>query len=740
MRVFEGPWFSRKTAGIFIVSLGFLQHLLSAVNPSHGPGPYTTAAGLACMCMALCILRYDEAAITKREFLLIAAVILTVCAWTGPRALSALYSIPHQQWVPCNTLQSSLLRWECRFYAGVNQHYALRTFYALAAAVLYGCLAFLLVRRRTGGAAVLATSLVISGATVVLAGFVSAFFATVKLPGLEQWLPENLMFNAWGRRRMSQIIGNPSWVWPYLGPLFAWSLYRCALPLPHTNDDSARGRGLPWRRIAFAAAVCLALMLTRQRSAWLMAALMIATTAVYILRRLPVLQRSGFAAFCLRPRNIILLTISGLAAVLGTAYAHGVDEPRLRIWTAAVEFITRAPWTGHGYASWFQLMREYTTSRPAGDGVLYDTAHNLYLQLFAELGLVHGGFCIVLLAAVARTAWRNASDAEGHLPLLAALGLTAFLTATLIQEVDYILPTLYLTAAFWGGLAGLSGRSSYNEAVPSARRPRDPWGTAAAASGVVVFGGAAVFALNTFAWGASAFEAPAHLAPEDEGAVLTRWLSRDVTLPAAALEEDDPAYLVYPLVALVRPGEYEHAGRRVAWSGEADDLVALVLEPGKSPRQHIRFARGFPDNTRFVAAMAVYPPLRTNLGILHGRHMEPAPICKNSYNQTTSAWRDCSTAYRCPGGCEFSAVSCGRNERLDLHIRPEGGAPPVVIALKIYATNGDSKDRAGWGLPETWDLVLPPEGRAFRFEEPGAAFFVSLTASAPVLVESGACR
>ncbi len=687
------------------------------------------------MCTALCVLRHNQAALSRRELLLCTAVLLVLCAWTGPRAVSALQHIPSQQWVPCNTLQSFVLQLECRLHAGVNQHYALRTYYALTAAVLYGMSAFVLVRRRIDGAAVLATSLILASATVVLVGYVSAIFAAVKLPGLQQLLPENLMFNAWGRRRMSQIIGNPSWVWPYLGPLFAWVLYRFASLL--TNNDSARHHRVLLLRAVAALAVLAALLVTGQRGAWIMTALMIGTAGVYVLRRrVPALSETGAAGFLLRPHNIILLTISGAVVALVAAYVLGLAEPRLRIWAAAGEFIVRAPWTGHGYAAWFQLIREYVESSAAGDGVLYDTAHNLYLQLFAELGLIHGGVCLALLAAIGRSAWHNAGQAgeSRDLRLLVALGLASFLTATLIQEVDYILPTFYLTAAFWGGLTGIDGGRSSCTAAESPRVARAAW-----AGGAVGFSGLAALALALFSWGASAYEAPAHRAPADEHSVLSRWLSPDVTLTAFSAGSGK-AYSVHPLVAMVRPGTYEHDGRRVAWSEEAIDRASLVLTNGEFlPRRHrIRFSQGFPDSTRFVAAMAAYPPARTDLGILRSHGLEPAQICKSSYKALPGAGNGCPTARRCPGGCEFTAVSCGRRERLDFHVRPEHTETPTEIIVKIYATVANTE--AVSTSPEYLSLTLPKTGQAIHAEQDGAAaFFVGVTATGPVWIDEAPC-
>ncbi len=141
------------------------------------------------------------------------------------------------------------------------------------------------------------------------------------------------------------------------------------------------------------------------------------------------------------------LALSGLVAVLGGAIAWagvgpmlarfsaaGSDLPaRLAGWRDALRIVRDFPVAGIGLGTFERAMLVYQT----GDRhLIFAQAHNDYLQLAAEGGLLVGVPAAVAIAVLARTIWRRfATGPESALALWIRAGAVAGLAAIATQSL-----------------------------------------------------------------------------------------------------------------------------------------------------------------------------------------------------------------------------------------------------------------------------------------------------------------
>jgi len=141
---------------------------------------------------------------------------------------------------------------------------------------------------------------------------------------------------------------------------------------------------------------------------------------------------------------------------------------RLSFWVTALRMIAARPWLGFGLGSFPRVYPAYQAD-PAFFSV---SAHNHYLQWWAETGLP-GVAALAVLGGVACLAlWRRIGRAEGLLAGSAG-GLVA-LALHLAVDINWEIPAVMLL--FWGGLAVIRG-----ESPPPAPGRRRPWTLAAVA-------------------------------------------------------------------------------------------------------------------------------------------------------------------------------------------------------------------------------------------------------------------
>jgi O-antigen ligase len=158
-----------------------------------------------------------------------------------------------------------------------------------------------------------------------------------------------------------------------------------------------------------------AIVLLQSRTALLtmVAALVVAAVLLYGRR-----QRAVTLACGLAPLTLALLVDGAggfpLVAKLGRQWERG-GHGRWPLWQAAWAMFLDAPWWGHGPHTFVQLYRSYLhqLDLPTSSLVI-PWAHNLYLEVLAERGIIGFIALAVLLVHGLVAAWRLQAAATGE--------------------------------------------------------------------------------------------------------------------------------------------------------------------------------------------------------------------------------------------------------------------------------------------------------------------------------------
>lgn len=204
----------------------------------------------------------------------------------------------------------------------------------------------------------------------------------------------------------------------------------------------AVSENLWWRRVAgylLVAAAMAGLALTYSRGAWL-------GTGAGLLVLLPVLRRGGAWL-------VLGLVLTGASAAAGGALDRlrsvteaGSDTAvtsRFDIWEAALGLVSNHPLLGVGLgnfqAAYGDLLVPGLPLLPYFFGVP-EEAHNLFLNLAVEVGLVGAGAFAWLLAVALLQTWRTSRSADRQVrawSLGLGAGLVAILVHTLVDVIVY---------------------------------------------------------------------------------------------------------------------------------------------------------------------------------------------------------------------------------------------------------------------------------------------------------------
>ena len=610
--------------------------------------------------------------LAEAERVLVAAVVLVLAFWTFPRVLGSLFPVAAN---PCfRAAPSSIARAECFLQAGFNQSYGVRTFATLLMALGIGTASALWTRTGPRNWRPLAFAVVGVCVLHAVLGFVTLFV------GWPQLLPKSIMVNSWGRERFTFVMPNPSWVWPQLAAGLAWVLWFAL------KAETRRQRLLS---VAGAIVLSAAILSTKQRGGLLLLVLLWGCAA----------SVSGWLR--LGARDLTsgrkILAVSGL--LLGFSAAAAVssvkwllpfindgtfhDRSRLSIWMAALHaWLQRDPSWGFGYASWYSAVTTAVTGTEDANFVRV-TAHNLWVQLLFEHGIVGAVLVVTLMLLSVFVAFRNLRRKRfGH--ALVVLQLIAFLTCTMVQEVDFVRPVLATFAVTWGTLLGM---------------PFDKWPSSLARGDyrhtlfrntLATFVAVLMVLLACSLWfarGAYGFDAN----PRSH-ATVARWLGKDATIPVFG-----PARLW--LFETGVPGDRsafvlakaDGAPLRVAANDHERAYLPLSAGSYLFPKRHrIQVSPVRDNNIREVSAYIEYPPY-SGAGVL------PLLLTRN-VSQPIEA-----------GGKSW--VECASTCHIALDAELLHGSMPV-----LDVTPSDQRDGAilcGIRFEDSPDVVLPPQS----FEE-----------------------
>ncbi|MBD1905963.1 O-antigen ligase family protein [Funiculus sociatus GB2-A5] len=681
----------------FCLGIIIIFHLLVPVNPDGTLPAIPELAGIALLSGILCFtfswgrnLQVSGWSFRPSEVGVFSFLWLTVLFLTGTRAFISLFKTPGQLWTPCLIIPNINTRIECFFQATTYQNYGVRTFFMLLTAVMMGTLACLIVRSFLHGWKLLLGLVVFGPLLVTLTGFFCL------LVGIEQVLPKSLLYNAWGSHRLTQIFGNPGWAWPYFAPGIAIVLWA-------TVTASTRRSRILWAGISFI--LILGALATQQAGALLLCLIYITVCGFYYLsfglKKSSIVNQVKRASLPLFIASILLAIFSNqkllqqIAKLVGYEWdteALSPETTRLEIWKAAWNIFKEAPLFGHGYASWLQIISEYglRNNRP---NVVFDTAHNLFFQILVEFGLLHTVIIFSFLGLIAFTAFQNSRFLPGG-RLLFLLAVSSFFVPTLVQEINYIRPSYYIHAIFWGALVGLPFHADHSskpnsvepqyQLLPSKTRSLGarfiPAIAFALLSGVSLLG--ILFCYLTFSFGGYQFEA-ALTAPNTK---IMRWLGPNTALATFATAEKK-SYSVYDVNPRQKPMTV-NLGKAKDFSitVEGTDRLELALENGGQnlPRKHnLSFFPVAGDGTRWIGVQVAYPPVQSNLGIAWSRNM----YGWETFGNAKGRW--------CGQNCVFLVKTCSRSDRLDFSIlapRPvDGKIPPSTLHISVYGFSEETQ-------------------------------------------------
>ncbi len=572
---------------------------------------------------------YDDGDENEKKALLL-IIVLMLFVVTFPRALVSVSHLRGALWTPCLSLYAPAARGECLLHSATDQHYGLRQFFMLVVAFLAGLGGYTLVRNRPSWN----NPVWIAIPVVLLAhngvGLIARIFDTTQiLPGL--------YYNELGHERFTYLFSNPSWVWPYSVPGLSFSLW-AALFIPSRKHRCIFG--------VFAAIAFLSIFMTQQRGGLLLLLITLTITgSAAIYRWAPVgtqkIMGSMLAlsmalvvvALKVRPRGI-----STLASSVGLVWSRdplSISYARLEIWRSAWKLFQRHPLAGMGYASWSLSITRI--ARESHLEYVFDSAHNHIVQLFTELGLVHGGLTLVILLWIARLAWRASKEIPGGSFLYATL-LSGTLLAMLVQEVDYTKPVQIGFALAWGSLLGLPYTGS-----PGDNRKFNKWIESLSALwefieslflrriGLLFFGSGSVFLLAYLFLGPRGLY-PFESTPEIPESPVYRWSSRNARIPVYG-DGRDHSYAVFPVRIMPHIPqkwvEYMWNGKKIKARINKRNTVYVNLSSG-SPfypdPQWIRFENETHSDSKFFSAQVFYPPIYTSLAVFHTDGLEDLAI------------------------------------------------------------------------------------------------------------------
>jgi O-antigen ligase len=154
------------------------------------------------------------------------------------------------------------------------------------------------------------------------------------------------------------------------------------------------------------AVMAVAVVLTASRSGSVCLAVAILVFGLWLTRKQPSRSRRLIGAAYLVTVLLAAALLGGVEVVAQRFYnaAWPSLDGRVNVWKDTVHIIQDAPWSGTGFNTYGIAMLHYQTVQ---DGSQYIEAHNDYLQLAAEGGVLLGVPMLVALGLFVREAWRR---------------------------------------------------------------------------------------------------------------------------------------------------------------------------------------------------------------------------------------------------------------------------------------------------------------------------------------------
>ena len=225
--------------------------------------------------------------------------------------------------------------------------------------------------------------------------------------------------------------------------------------------------------LAYLALLLLELLLTKTRSAWIATALLLAAYAVAVDRRWLILGLFApvFLAFPGVWDRIFDLSSGnsqgGYAALNSYAW-------RQLLWQSALNWMAANPsvWLGNGLEM-FQAMDPVFFPRISGTGV---GAHNAFLQIYFEMGVLGlGAFALIFAAVIAHLGLRSVRDFAGSFVILVSCiqYFLVFYSDNLLAYLQYQWFFWFMTGTVLASTRYLPDRKKLRPALPARQLARN---------------------------------------------------------------------------------------------------------------------------------------------------------------------------------------------------------------------------------------------------------------------------
>lgn len=696
-------------AGVVALQCSLLATAFQMTNPDYNfPGVVELLLiGTAFGCLGLVLRRRG---VWARGDGWTAALLVVLLGLLGIRYVLAMRDPANASALDCLAMPGPAGQIECLLQLPFWTNYGLRQLLAHSTSLTVFLASAGLARMAGPKAASLAPALLVTPALFALAA-VSPKFIT----GRETLAGWNFVLNEIsGTARGSGLTSNPGWLWPLLIAPGAVAAGLVASPSVGRRVAGVLALGL----------MVFAIGDTGQRGGMLAAGLLLGCALVFGLGwRVTAFSRSW------ERRVVVTIGVLGLSAVAVAAGARYIDDiaswlgefawlrgfgaspfvltdrHRAVMWQCAWDGLQPVFWTGNGYASWLRV----ASAVCPGSRDIYDTAHNLWVQSYFELGALHGTVVVATLAGLLLAGLFRRTRRPIEVQAAALAFVPASVLVTLVQEIDYVPATYYMFATISGYLWGSSWPPDRNGTATVQARPavRRLLPIALVAAGVCAIGGSVTY-LRMISWGGYT------LAPVDvNGFAFSRWFRPDGAIAATA-DESERSFSVYPFADTIADG------LRVTAAGSPEEAFAMTPTgitaangSGWRPIQHRYTANArFESLSRLNAFPVLLPPLQSNYIIFA--------------ESGTAAWEfsaDRVPYKRCPSTCsiEFMKVAPRELDQRVWVIMDTACLSPQRPTRLRYALHaaGDARQSAEHAV--TGELGFTQPGKPEGFSLPKAS-------------------
>jgi len=154
--------------------------------------------------------------------------------------------------------------------------------------------------------------------------------------------------------------------------------------------------------------------------------------------------------------TIVLFFLYGGGLLERVGSVESSSDVRMALYRQVIAMIRSRPWTGYGAGS-FELAFPLFHQLPVSPDVVWDKAHDTYLALWSDFGIVFGSIPILLIGLIGIKAWRIFRSTRRRW-INAAIALGVITTAAIHSLADFSLEIQAVAYLFVAILAiGMAG-------------------------------------------------------------------------------------------------------------------------------------------------------------------------------------------------------------------------------------------------------------------------------------------